>query len=297
MSDDRGDSGENPLQNENRSWWQHNPMNYDWERTLALEEGSAAFYDEIDARLFASSRFYAGDPPFNRIIPFGRLSGKKVLEIGCGLGSHAELFCLAGADLTAIDITDRAIKDTRRRLELRGLEADVHREDAEAMSFADETFDFVWSWGVIHHSASPESILDEIHRVLRPGGEVRLMVYHRRSIEAAGKIARGFLTGRYPWKMSRAETLNFYCDGFVARHYTRSELSKTITDAGFERVSTAVFGQDIEVLPLPGVGPVANLKQRVAPHIPRTVVESLLSRWGWFLFACGRKPGTPAGGV
>jgi ubiquinone/menaquinone biosynthesis C-methylase UbiE len=71
--------------------------------------------------------------------------------------------------LFGVDITDYAVKSTRDRLRLMGLKGDIIRIDAEHMGFPDNSFDFVWSWGVIHHSSNTENVLREILRVLRQG--------------------------------------------------------------------------------------------------------------------------------
>lgn len=265
-------------------------MNYDWQRTLRAPEGSAEFFAEIDRRFFESSPFYRGDRPFAALIPFERLRGTRVLEVGCGMGSHAQLLCEAGAELSAIDITERAVEQTTKRLELAGLKADVRQADAEHMPFDDGRFDFVWSWGVIHHSANTAAILADMKRVLKPGGEVRLMVYNRRSIEAWGKMARGLLSGKLLSGTSVDDVLTRYSDGYLARHYTRASFSDLVASAGFTGVSTSVLGQRIEMLPIPGRGLLGAVKQRAIRLIPDAVTRAVLSRWGWFLFATARRP-------
>jgi SAM-dependent methyltransferase len=158
-------------------------MTYDWEDTLELEPGTREWYAEIDRR-FLDSAYYAGGAdgtPFGRFLRRRDVSGKAVLEVGCGMGTHAAMIAQAGARLTAIDITERAVESTRRRFELFGLSGRIRRGDAEDLPFEDDTFDMVWSWGVIHHSRSTERCLREITRVLRPGGRVVFMVYYRPS--------------------------------------------------------------------------------------------------------------------
>ena len=276
-------------QEQNRSWWERNAMTYDWQRTLNVEEGSRAFFAEVDRRFFESSPFYRGNPPFADLIPFEHLRGARVLEIGCGMGSHAELLASAGADLTAVDITERAVAMTSRRLEFAHLKAEIRQADAEHLPFSDESFDFVWSWGVIHHSANTEAILREILRVLKPGCETRLMVYHRRSIEAFGKLVRGLLTGKLLRGMSVEDVLSHYSDGYLARHFTRRDFRELLERVGFRGIATRVLGQRIEMLPFPGRSPLAAMKQRLLRAVPDTVATRVLSRVGWFLFATARR--------
>jgi SAM-dependent methyltransferase len=280
-------------QTESRRWWDANPMSYDWHKTIIPAEGTREFYEEIDRRFFSSSSFYR-DPlpsarPFQRWIPFDLLRGKRVLEIGCGLGSHAQLMSEAGCNLTCIDLTDRAVENTSRRLNLCGLPADVRRMDAEEMGFADDEFDFVWSWGVIHHSAHTERILEQVYRVLKPGGEFRFMVYHRPSLSGLYSLGRGFFAGKFFQGMSARQVLSFYTDGYLARFYTRRELRDLLLHCGFARIETRVLGQKTELLPLPGKGALGSLKRVLLRAIPDRVAEQVLSAAGYFLFAVAHK--------
>lgn len=277
------------LQARNRLWWDQSPMRYDWREAIAAPEGAPEFFEEIDRRFFSASSFYRGERPFARLIPFDSLKGKRVLEIGCGLGSHAQLLCEAGSLVTAVDLTPKAVELTRARLSLKGLAADVRVMDAEQMGFDGEQFDLVWSWGVIHHSANPERILAEARRVLKPLGELRLMVYHRRSLNAYTAMARGILSGKFFRGVSVPDVLSFYTDGFIARYYTRAELSGMLRRAGLSTVSMRVLGQKSELVPLPGKGPSRRLKSALLSRFPNTVAEGILSLLGSFLFAVAAK--------
>lgn len=277
------------LQAESKGWWETNPMSYDWHRTLRAAEGTREFYEEIDRRFFASSSFYRGNRPFEKWIPFDHIKGKRVLEVGCGLGAHAQLLSEAGCHLTCIDLTQKAVQSTRRRLELQGLHADVRQMDAEKMEFPDGEFDFVWSWGVIHHSANTGRIVQQIFRVLKPGGEFRLMVYHRRSLSGLYCLVRGFLSGKFFKGMSAHEVLSFYTDGYMARFYTRRELREFLARCDFSHVETSVLGQKSELVPLPGRGASGKLKRAILRGFPDAIAEPILSVAGYFLFAVGQK--------
>lgn len=123
------------------------------------------------------------------IFPFARFSsgaGRDVLEIGVGMGAdHVEWAKSGPRSLTGIDLTQRAVEHTRNRLALYGLRSDVRQGDAENLPFADASFDTVYSWGVLHHSPDTPRAIDEVWRVLRPGGRAAIMVYHRASIVGA----------------------------------------------------------------------------------------------------------------
>jgi SAM-dependent methyltransferase len=119
------------------------------------------------------------------ICPFARFDGqnKDVLEIGVGMGAdHLEWAKSLPHRLVGIDLTPRAVDWTTRRLALYGHRSELSVGDAEDLAFPDESFDIVYSWGVLHHSPDTAKAFQEAWRVLRPGGELRSMIYHRPSI-------------------------------------------------------------------------------------------------------------------
>jgi SAM-dependent methyltransferase len=275
-----------PTQSDVRRWWADNPMTYDWRGEIPHAPGSPEHLAEVERR-FLSEAWFAqapGEPPFSALIPYAELQAKNVLEIGCGTGVHARLLAAAGARLTAIDLTPTAVELTKLRLELAGLEADVREADAESLPFPDASFDFVWSWGVIHHSESTDRVLSEIARVLRPGGRLALMVYHRNSITfwIDYFLHRGVLRGGL-LRESPDELANRWSDGVIARHYTRRGFAAALAP-WFDDVETHVMGQISEAVPLP-----RRLRQFVAPLVPRGAQEGVLRRFGWFLHATARR--------
>jgi ubiquinone/menaquinone biosynthesis C-methylase UbiE len=264
-----------------RRWWSDHPMLYDWAETEP-DLADPAYLDEVERRFLSESWFAQaeGAAPYSGLMPLSEIAGADVLEIGCGSGVHARLLAQAGARLSAVDLTPTAVAMTKRRLELAGLEATVLEADAESLPFPDDSFDVVWSWGVIHHSADTDRVITEIARVLRPGGRLALMVYHRSSITfwINYVLIRGVLQGGVLHEKPD-ELANRWSDGVIARHYTR----RTLTDAlapHFDDVRTEVMGQIGEAVPLP-----ARLRARVAPLIPLSLRRTLLRRYGWFLFA------------
>ena len=213
----------------NRRWWTDHTMSYDWNETVAAEKFSRAWFDEIDRRFVDAARLFAHEEgndrtPFDRIIPYAALRDRAVLEIGCGMGLHNELMSAAGARVTAIDISDTSVEATRQRAALKGYAGDVRQGDAATMDFPDGSFDFVWSWGAIHHAAYTGRIVKQIHRVLKPGGQARVMVYNLEGMPAYMTMARrhliGFWRGRSLDRALWADT-----DGFSARYYTRDTLA------------------------------------------------------------------------
>jgi SAM-dependent methyltransferase len=269
-----------------RRWWTDHPMTYDWRGEIAYEPGSPEHLAEVERR-FLSEAWFAqerGDPPFSALIPYEELKDRDVLEIGCGTGVHTRLLAAAGARVSAIDLTPTAVDYTQRRLALAGLDADVREADAEAMPFSDASFDFAWSWGVIHHSADTDRVIGEIARVLRPGGRIGLMVYHRTSLTywlnyvLYRGVVRGGLLHERP-----DELANRWSDGVIARHYNRSELTEALRP-WFDDIDTRVMGQIGEAIPLP-----SRMRRRIAHVVPIAPQQKLLRHFGWFLFATARR--------
>jgi len=177
-----------------RDWWAGSPMTYAESHGNAeyrlpdgsmeqVQLGSKRFYE------LADSVFYRWNEPlhtktgkFGRIFDYERYRGKRVLEIGCGMGCMASNWASQGASLTAIDLNPVAVAQTTQRFKVLGLQGQIQEVDAESLPFPDESFDFVYSWGVIHHTPGIRKAIQDIYRVLRPGGQVGLMLYNRESI-------------------------------------------------------------------------------------------------------------------
>jgi ubiquinone/menaquinone biosynthesis C-methylase UbiE len=224
--------------------------------------------------------------PFSLFVDFDNLDGKDVLEVGCGSGIAVQLFAEAGADVTAVDLTPWAVDTTRARLEAFGLAADVFEADAEQLPFEDGSFDLVFSWGVIHHTSNMDRALAELVRVCRPGGQVVLMLYHRRSIFF---IAYRGLARFLPL----ARRLGFHFEGaregeregLIARHFTRDEVDAMLRSAGLEQVSVTPYGQDAELLPLP-----RSVRLPITERLPQGPKDWVLRRAGHQLGITAVKP-------
>ncbi len=271
------------VQAANQRWWTLHTMSYDWDDVIGVEKFSNEWFQQIDERFVHGSRLFAhGERPFDQLIPFDDLRGKKVLEIGCGMGYHAELLARAGADLTAIDISETSVTATRRRFELRGLSATVEQMDAASLNFDECSFDFVWSWGVIHHSAQTASIIKKVHRVLRPGGEFRLMVYNLSGMAAYIAMVSSYLVGFWRGK-TLDECLWERTDGYMARYYTKDILTDLI-GVFFSHVEAQTFGQDADAVPLP-----RGMRKLVLGLMAPESVARLANARGAFLFVCATK--------
>jgi len=274
------------LQKKNIEWWGQNPMNYDWNKTLEKKEGTKEFFQAIDERFFNALKIFAhpkypSQLPFSELIDYGSLAGKNVLEVGCGLGGNAAVLAKEGANLHAIDITPRAIELCKKRFELFNLRGDISLGDAENLRFADNKFDFIWSWGVIHHTANMQNAVDEIFRVLKPGSTAKIMVYHRNSFRywILGGLYYGILKGRL-FRMNLDEVNKSFTDGYIARHLTKREAKKIFSK--FKKIRLRVMDQGESVIPSPKINKVLNF---LFPFGLNSKFQLfLMRRFGWFLF-------------
>jgi len=116
-----------------------------------------------------------------RIYDFAGFSGQRVLDVGAGNGFVMSRYARGGARAFGVELTSRGVELCRLRFKVEGVRAFVSQGDAENLPFADASFDAVTSMGVLHHVPHPERAIDEIYRVLRPGGRLTLMLYHRNS--------------------------------------------------------------------------------------------------------------------
>jgi ubiquinone/menaquinone biosynthesis C-methylase UbiE len=273
-----------------REWWSRNPMSYDVDDPIPYDEGSQEYFREIDRRIFHPRymRLTAdrSGKPFSLFVDFDALEYEDVLDVGCGSGIATQLLAEAGANVTAVDLTSWAVETTRRRLAAFGLQAEVRQEDAERLPFADESFDLVFSWGVIHHSSDMDRALSELVRVTRRGGSIVLMVYHRRSLFFL--VYRGFQ--RF-LPLARRLGLHFEgarsgeTQGLIARHFTVAEIREKLERAGLRNVWVLPYGQDAELLPLP-----RRIRLPITERLPLRVKDPILRRFGHQLGIRATKP-------
>jgi ubiquinone/menaquinone biosynthesis C-methylase UbiE len=183
---------------------------------------------------------YKQQPWMHDLFRFEQYGGAKVLEIGVGLGTDLIQFADAGADCHAIDITDEHMNLARENFALRGYQVDIRRSDATAIQHPDETFDVVYSFGVVHHIPEIDKVLTEVHRVLKPGGKALISVYHKWSLFHLASVL--LLNGLLKLKLFRLgyrgllATIETGADGKeiapYVRLYSRKEFAKAMRSAG-----------------------------------------------------------------
>ena len=223
------------LNNRVRSWWHQNPFNY----FVGDEEGSWAFYRNIDRKFLKWIPFMqkGGYPFLTNYVDMKGLKGKKLLDIACGTGVLTEQFVRMGADVTAVDLTPKAVELTKKRLALYGLTANVMEADAQKLPFADNTFDYVCAWGCLMHMPETEKAISEIHRVLKPGGSTLAMMYHSNSVHLRYciQLGRGILRLKY-LTYDNQSLINRYTDG---AHKGGNMLAKFYSRTGFKNLFSA----------------------------------------------------------
>jgi SAM-dependent methyltransferase len=138
-------------------------------------EGSPQFFTDLAAYRYEKLAYLP------EAVNFTAYRGKRVLEVGCGIGIDLARFAAYGAQVTGIDLALRAVTLAQQNFRHDNLSGEFQVMDGEAMTFADESFDLVYAHGVLQYTADSQRMVDEIHRVLIPGGAAIFMVYNRRS--------------------------------------------------------------------------------------------------------------------
>jgi SAM-dependent methyltransferase len=284
-----------------RQFWQEHPCGT---KFADAPPGSKRFYELVEAHR------YEKEWHIPAAAGFADTEKLRVLEIGCGLGTDGAQFAKAGADYTGVDLTEAAIELARRRFELFQLPGTFQVADAEQLDFPDNSFDVVYSHGVLHHTPDTAVAIKEVHRVLKPGGRAVVMLYHRDSYNYRVNISMlrragvhllrwqsgvklvHLLTGESEEALreharrlkkereylSSEEFLSQNTDGAgnpLARVYSKSEARKLFKD--FAKVEFKIHFLNKKWLPLLG------------PILPRTLETKLASRWGWHLWIYATK--------
>jgi len=219
---------------------------------------------------------------------FDRWRDADVLEIGVGLGADHQRLAESGARLSGIDLTERAVSHTQRRLNLLGHASNLHVADAEQLPFPENVFDLVYSWGVLHHSPNTQAAINEVWRVLRPGGSARIMIYNKYSVIGLMLWLRYGLFRLKPW-LSLEHLYSNYLESPGTKAYTyeaASTLFKKFDNVEIDSVLThgdllsSSAGQRHQ-------GTLLNLARRIWP---RQLIRWAFPKSGLFLMIKAKKP-------
>jgi ubiquinone/menaquinone biosynthesis C-methylase UbiE len=230
---------------------------------------------------------YRLEPEILSFAQFERCGGRDVLEIGLGLGADHQRFAEAGANLFGVDLTERSIEHVRQRLALFGLSSQLQTANAEHLPFRAESFDFVYSWGVLHVTPDTSRAIHEVFRVLRPGGEAKIMIYHKHSFVGYMLWVRyGLARGRL--RTSLDEIYDRYLESPGTKAYTIDEARALFN--GFEIIDIRTYLTHADLL----TSPVGQRHRGKALSIarrlwPRQLIRSYFPGNGLFLTVTARK--------
>lgn len=251
-------------QGRNRTWWETKPMTYaDWAAADRLPSTDEDFLG-MEAYVLRTGPWLKAW--FERL----DLAGSRCLDLGSGSGIFSSMLARRGADVVSMDLTQAGVELTGRTTRFFGVPTDVVRGDAERAPFRAGCFDFVYSWGVLHHTSDMDAALREVGRILKPGGRGMMMVYHKTSVVY-------YLHGLF-WLILRGKLLAghgldsvqaFYTDGFYHRYLTKAGLERKLADAG---LAVDAFH-------------VTQYEKKILPRMPVWVDEFLKRRFGMCLVA------------
>jgi len=259
-----------------REYWDRRPCNI---RHSTKPSGSREYFDEVERRK------YFVEPHIPGFAEFPRWQDKRVLEIGCGIGTDTINFARHGATVTAVDLSEKSLEMARRRAEVFGLADRIRffQGSAEQLELVvpPEMFDLVYSFGVIHHTPHPERVLEQLRNYVRPGSTVKIMVYHRYSwkvlwiLMTYGKC-RFWRLAELVARYSEAET---GCP--VTYSYTKSELRGLMQRSGF-RVKR-MQAEHIFPYRIRDYVQYRYIKEWYFRWLPDRVFQALERRLGWHL--------------
>jgi ubiquinone/menaquinone biosynthesis C-methylase UbiE len=259
-----------------KEYWDRRPCNI---RHSVAPTGSRQYFDEVEARkYFVESHI----PSFAE---FERWRGKRVLEIGCGIGTDTINFGRVGAQVTSVDLSGKSLEIARQRVKVYGLEDQVKFLEGNAEELSGfvpiEPYDLIYSFGVIHHTPRPERVLEEMRHYARAGTTVKIMVYHRRSWKV-GWILLSEGKGQF-WKLQELVAKNSEAQTGcpITYTYTRREGRELLERHGFRAREVRVD----HVFPW-------RIKEYVQYHyvkevyfrwMPQPMFRGLEKRLGWHL--------------
>ena len=218
-----------------QNYWDRRPCNI---RHSTKTPGSREYFDEVERRK------YFVEPHIPRFAEFPRWQNKRVLEIGCGIGTDTMNFARQGAWVTAVDLSEKSLEMARKRPDVYGLADRIRFVHGSAEQLdqvvSPEPFDLVYSFGVIHHTPHPERVLEQVRNYVRPGATVKVMVYNRYS----WKVFWILMTyGRCQfWRLTELVARNSEAETGcpVTYTYSRRELRDLMEQHGFhvKRIQT-----------------------------------------------------------
>ena len=259
-----------------REQWSQDPCGAESDREN--EFGSREYFDEIER-----ARYQDYAPWMPELMEFNKFTGARLLEVGCGMGTDLLQFARGGAVCTGMDLTPRSIAITRHRFALYGERADFLIGDGERLPLENESLDVVYSNGVLHHTPDTAGAIRELHRVLRPGGTAKVMIYHKTSLNYWGEMMlhRGVLRGELFRGHSAEQIMSRWVEYSehgarpLVKAYTRQQARELFRD--FTRVKIQIEQLIRSEFPL------------VGRLIPEALFRAMRQSIGWNLIITARK--------
>jgi len=257
-----------------KSYWNRQSCETEYANS---QKFSREYFEEIE-------RFrYSTQPFIHAFAQFTRYHGRRVLEVGFGSGTDFIQWLRAGAVASGIDLTEEALANLTQRIEVYGLPRPerIQVGDAENLPFDSDTFDLGYSWGVLHHTPDTEKAIRELARVVRPGGEVKIMLYNRHSLSALhGWVKYALLKGR-PWKSVRW-VLWHHQESPGTKAYTRAEIMRMLSAAGLTQIR-------MEAVMMNTAPTIAGAPALIRPLIRLAFALANTCNWGWSWMISARR--------
>ena len=259
-----------------RNYWDQRPCNI---RHSPKPVGTREYFDEVEARK------YFVEPHIPQFAEFERWRGKKVLEIGCGIGTDTTNFARHGARVTAVDLSEQSLELARQRVAVYGLQDRVRFYAGSAEELTQfvpvEPHDLIYSFGVIHHTPHPEKVVEQMRSYARPGTTIKLMVYYRHSWKVFW-ILMGHGKGQF-WRLPEliAEHSEAQTGCPVTYTFTREEGRQLIETSGFRLRDS--FVDHIFPYRIPEYVKYQYVKSWPWSWLPPSLSRSLERRFGWHL--------------
>lgn len=239
-----------------KDYWNRRPCNI---RHSTAEIGTKEYFDQVEARK------YLVEPHIPAFADFSNWKGKRVLEIGCGIGTDTINFARAGAEVTAVDLSSESLKLAGKRAEVFGFSDRINFYEANAENLSEfippQKYDLVYSFGVIHHSPHPEKIIGQIRdNFVHSGSTLKLMVYYRYSWKVFWMLMQE--KGQF-WKL----------DKIIAKH-SEAQTGCPVTYSYTKKTVKDLIGENFDIE--------ENYVEHIFPYrIPEYVKYEYVKEWYW----------------
>lgn len=222
--------------------------------------------------------------PGGIFIPYDSIQGANVLDVACGLGWASINLALNGCNVQAIDLTPNAVNFVQNYAKYKNLKISVNEMSAEQLNFKSNAFDFVLGWGFIMHTENPERALNELIRVVKPGGKVVIYFYYKHSISYWFNIffIRGILMGYLiKYRGSSLKLISRFTDG---QSFGGNTKTLVLTRSWFNK--NVIFPDNVKIT-FTGWGPPSLIdnfpisKLPLGKYLPRKFKELISRRFGF----------------